>query len=144
MVVCVYQSCMLPVMIRWATSRARSAGARCRALRRFFSLWSACLPVRLRTFAYVGVYRVRQKPALTGFFIYMCHSSFCEARVLYHHLRLFSGWNWVSRVFFHHLFWKRTSGDKLECGPMPNVMAALSNIDGALCSTPQSLADTHY
>jgi len=26
---------------------------------------------------------------------------------------------------------------KLECGPMPNVMAALSNIGGALCSTPQ-------
>jgi len=25
----------------------------------------------------------------------------------------------------------------LECGPMPNVMAALSNIGGALCSTPQ-------
>jgi len=27
---------------------------------------------------------------------------------------------------------------------MPNVMAALPNIDGALCSTPQSLADEHY
>jgi len=25
----------------------------------------------------------------------------------------------------------------LECGPMPNVMAALPNIGGALCSTPQ-------
>ena len=34
--------------------------------------------------------------------------------------------------------------DKLECGPMPNVMAALPNICGALCSTPQSLADAHY
>jgi len=32
----------------------------------------------------------------------------------------------------------------LECGPMPNVMAALPNIVGALCSTPQSLADLHY
>jgi len=32
---------------------------------------------------------------------------------------------------------------KLECGPMPNVMAALPNIGGAICSTPQSLADTH-
>ena len=30
---------------------------------------------------------------------------------------------------------------QLECGPMPNVMAALPNIGGALCSTPQSLAD---
>ena len=27
---------------------------------------------------------------------------------------------------------------------MPNVMAALPNIGGALCSTPQSLAATHY
>jgi len=27
---------------------------------------------------------------------------------------------------------------------MPNVMVALPNISGALCSTPQSLADTHY
>jgi len=25
----------------------------------------------------------------------------------------------------------------LECGPMPNVMAALPNMGGALCSTPQ-------
>jgi len=33
---------------------------------------------------------------------------------------------------------------KLEYGPMPNVMAALPNIGGALCSTPQSLADAHY
>ena len=33
---------------------------------------------------------------------------------------------------------------KLECGPKPNVMAALSNIGGAFCSTPQSLADAHY
>jgi len=27
---------------------------------------------------------------------------------------------------------------------MPNVMTALLNIGGALCSTPQSLADAHY
>ena len=27
---------------------------------------------------------------------------------------------------------------------MPNVMAALSNIGGALCSTPQSLPDAQY
>jgi len=27
---------------------------------------------------------------------------------------------------------------------MPNVMVALPNIGGALCSTPQSLAETHY
>jgi len=27
---------------------------------------------------------------------------------------------------------------------MPNVMATLPNIGGALCSTPQSLADAHY
>jgi len=33
---------------------------------------------------------------------------------------------------------------KLECGPMPNVMVALTNTGGALCSTLQSLADAHY
>jgi len=33
---------------------------------------------------------------------------------------------------------------KLECGPMPNVMADLPNISGALCSTPQSLVEAHY
>ena len=33
---------------------------------------------------------------------------------------------------------------ELECGPMPNVMAALPDIGGTLCSTPQSLADAHY
>jgi len=30
-----------------------------------------------------------------------------------------------------------------KCGPMPNVMVALPNIGGALCSTPQSLANAH-
>jgi len=33
---------------------------------------------------------------------------------------------------------------RLECGPMPNLMVALPNIGGALCSTPQSLAYAHY
>jgi len=36
------------------------------------------------------------------------------------------------------------TSDELECGRMPNLMAALPNIGGALCSTPQSLADAHY
>ena len=27
---------------------------------------------------------------------------------------------------------------------MPNVMVALPNIGGALCSTPQTLPDAHY
>jgi len=33
---------------------------------------------------------------------------------------------------------------KLACGSMPNVTNALPDIGGALCSTPQSLADAHY
>jgi len=37
-----------------------------------------------------------------------------------------------------------TIHEQLECGPMPNLMVALPNIGGALCSTPQSLADAHY
>ena len=32
---------------------------------------------------------------------------------------------------------------QLECGPMPNLMVALPNTGGALCSTPQSLAGAH-
>jgi len=40
------------------------------------------------------------------------------------------------QTYFKHI--------QLECGPMPNVMVALPNIGGALCSTPQSLADAHY
>ena len=38
----------------------------------------------------------------------------------------------------------RQKHKKLECGPMPNLMVALPNIGGALCSTLQSLADNHY
>jgi len=33
---------------------------------------------------------------------------------------------------------------KLECGPMPNVMVALPNVGGDLCSTQQSLDDAQY
>jgi len=33
---------------------------------------------------------------------------------------------------------------ELECGPMTKVMAALLNIGGTLCSTPQTMADAHY
>jgi len=38
----------------------------------------------------------------------------------------------------------KLTNKQTECGPMPNVTAALPNIGGALCSTPQSLADAHY
>ena len=39
---------------------------------------------------------------------------------------------------------RKKQDEILECGPMPNLMVALPNIGGALCSTPQSLADAHY
>jgi len=38
----------------------------------------------------------------------------------------------------------RRGKKELQCVPTPNVMAALPNIGGALCSTPQSLADSQY
>ena len=38
----------------------------------------------------------------------------------------------------------RKNNTNQKCGPMPNVMAALPNIGGALCSTPQRLADAQY
>ena len=34
--------------------------------------------------------------------------------------------------------------EELECEPMPNLMLALPNMGGALCSMPQSLADAYY
>jgi len=48
------------------------------------------------------------------------------------------------KVPFQLLTWMGPKNHELECGPMPNVMVALPNIGGALCSTPQSLADAHY
>jgi len=39
---------------------------------------------------------------------------------------------------------RRKKKEELECGPMPNVMVALPNTAGALCPTPQSLADALY
>ena len=38
---------------------------------------------------------------------------------------------------------RRGKKEELECGPMHNVMAALPNIGGIVCSTPQSLANAH-
>jgi len=39
---------------------------------------------------------------------------------------------------------KERKKKELECGPIPNLMVALPNTGGALCSTLQSLADAHY
>ena len=44
----------------------------------------------------------------------------------------------------HRATIKKKKKKELECGPMPNLMVALPNKRGALCSTPQSLADAHY
>jgi len=46
---------------------------------------------------------------------------------------------WVRIIYYSHSIIA-----KLECGPTANVMAALPNIGGTLCSTPQSLADAHH
>jgi len=48
------------------------------------------------------------------------------------------------RLMAHVFIYAKTFHMKLECGPMPNVMAALPNIGGALFSTPQTLADANY
>jgi len=49
-----------------------------------------------------------------------------------------------SQLNLPHGIKKRVMKKLLECGPMPNLMVTLPNIGGALCSTPQSLADAHY
>jgi len=55
--------------------------------------------------------------------------------------------NDVSHHFFSlmkiYLQWPHQKPIELECGPMPNVMVALPNIGGTLCSMPQSLARAH-
>jgi len=48
--------------------------------------------------------------------------------------------HWRKQIYCGHTE-KHT---QLEYGPMPNVMVALSNMGGALCSTLQNLADAHY
>jgi len=50
---------------------------------------------------------------------------------------MFDGWKLLEYGYGEE--WK-----ELECGAMPNVMATLLNIGGALCSMPQYLADAHY
>jgi len=42
-----------------------------------------------------------------------------------------------------HKIHESYKNNELECGPMPNVMAALPNI-GALCSMPESVANAQY
>jgi len=39
---------------------------------------------------------------------------------------------------------KKKKEDRTRTWANANVMVALPNIGGALCSTPQSLADAHY
>ena len=59
--------------------------------------------------------------------------------ILFNDVKRFLKLCWTTRTT------SSTSGKssiKLECGPMPNVMAALPNIGGALWSTPQSLTPT--
>jgi len=55
----------------------------------------------------------------------------------------------IKEILFHQSICKKIYASdkslvKLECGPMPKVMAALPNIEGTLSTTPQSLADAHY
>ena len=61
-----------------------------------------------------------------------------------HSINTFISNNVLCRCRCDALFECLTHILQLECGPMANVMAALSNIGGALCSTPQSFADAHY
>jgi len=42
-----------------------------------------------------------------------------------------------------YIVWAMRPNNNYKCGPMPNVMVALPNTGGALCSTPQSLADAY-
>jgi len=79
-----------------------------------------------------------------------CERGFSKMNVICSSLRSRLTVSHISSLMFISLcgpplhIWQPVTYVKLECGPMPNVMAALPNIGGALCSTPQSLADAHY
>ena len=45
---------------------------------------------------------------------------------------------------YYSVLISETIKNKLECGPMPNVMVALPNIGGPPLFNAQSLADAHY
>jgi len=49
----------------------------------------------------------------------------------------------ITKTHTKHTLLTQTQAN-YKCGSMPNVMVALPNIGGALCSTQQSLADAHY
>jgi len=52
--------------------------------------------------------------------------------------------NQKKKTFKLHMSSQYGKPGQLECGPMLNVMAALPNIGGDLCSTPQSVANAQY
>ena len=81
-------------------------------------------------------------PGLTNnehhhFIIWLIHVCNVEETVLKFRPR-----SYVSVVFDYCLI--SVCKQQLECGPMSNVMVALPNIGGALCSMLLSLADAHY
>jgi len=66
----------------------------------------------------------------------------CHGASSWYHLHAYKIWRLCFQ--FEDSIFSRSKIMQLECGPMPNLMVVLSNIGGALCSTPQSLADAHY
>ena len=76
-------------------------------------------------------------------FIYPVASNVIRILLKFHSHRM--NWveqNWTCSELQTHVssvnfVWCEQTFNKLECGPMPNVMAALPNIGGALCSMPQ-------
>ena len=69
--------------------------------------------------------------------------------------KIFVNWTWslckiimqlrteiMTKIIFENINWNLSKTRNV--GPMPNVMAALPNTGGTLCSTTQSLAEAHY
>jgi len=82
-------------------------------------------------------------------FVQQCFIRFCQLvtlKVWWSIWHLLAGHRLLSFVYKNRQFVAIYSKviPQLECGSMPNLMVALPNKGGALCSTPQSLADAHY
>jgi len=94
------------------------------------------------------------RPILTHHSIRIYHIVSCQYILNFHYIVI---WYCLAAFDLHDSLTVRTNleyvsyfksvkpkQNKVECGSMPNVMAALPNKGGALCSTPQSSADAHY
>ena len=92
-----------------------------------------------------GVHAATYYTLLVSVLQYCTRRGISEWNMPWNCLRTILGcWVQICHAAFPFFCFSLSKYQKLECGPMPNVTVALPNTGGALCSTPQSLAVSHY